>query len=58
MWLRVLVVMSQPYVIERAEVLRTYPSENACLDDHKKWIKQIPPKSNLGCLPLRGVKHT
>lgn len=57
-WLLILIVMSQPYVVERAEVLRTYLSEQACLDDHKKWIKQIPPNSNLGCVPLRGVSQT
>jgi len=52
MWVLLFIIFSQPYMVDRVEVLGYYESKINCFDKAKSVLKNQPLRTTLSCVPI------
>ena len=56
MWILVVIIMAQPYSVERIEVLGSFQDVKKCESEKVRAVTLgLPNNMNIGCLKLEGV---
>lgn len=59
MWILVVIIMAQPYSVERIEVLGAFHDNKKCESEKARALTVgLPTHMNIGCLKLDGVSLT
>ena len=59
MWILVVIIMAQPYSVERIEVLGAFHDNKKCESEKARALTVgLPTHMNFGCLKLDGVSLT
>ena len=59
MWILVVIIMAQPYSVERIEVLGSFYDNKKCESEKARALTVgLPMHMNIGCLKLDGVSLT
>ena len=56
MWILLVIIMAQPYSVERIEVLGSFHDAKKCESEKVRAVTLgLPTNMNIGCLKLEGV---
>ena len=59
MWILLVIILGQPYQVERVEILGSFQESKKCESERERAVTlELPKNMNIGCLKLEGVSLT